>query len=359
MKLVLDHELAAAFGDRLAPFAEVVVVRTTADVAAVEPAGVRALAIRTDQKIDAALAARFPGLEAIVTASAGRDHVRGVGVPVHDARGGNADGVADWVVLALAAQFGLGGPPPTVGVLGCGETGGRVLARLAARGVPTVAVDPPRARRDPSFVSAPVEALCACDVLTLHVPLTRRGLPDATEGWLDAERLAAWSRPVHVLSAARGEVIDEGALLAACALGRVASYRADVFCHEPRPHAATLAAARLVTPHVAGRSDDGRRGLQQRTLAALASLFGLAVEPLPDLAPVVLPAPDSATEVLAWLDAVTGFGRLDAALRADAESFAALRATHRRRDLRALVVSGGSEGVRRLVRSLGVSLEKS
>ncbi len=356
MKLVLDHELAAAFGDRLAPFAEVAVVRTTADVAAVDPAGVRALAIRTDQKIDRALAARFPELEAIVTASAGRDHVGEVGVPVYDARGGNADGVADWVVLALAAQFGLGGALPTVGVLGCGETGGRVLARLAALGVPTVAVDPPRARREPSFVSAPIEALYACDVLTLHVPFTRRGQPDATEGWLDGARLAAWPRPVHVLSAARGEVIDEDALLAASGAGRVASYRADVFCREPRPRASTLAAARLVTPHVAGRSDDGRRGLQQRTLATLARVFGFAQEPLPDLAPVGLPAPGSAAEVLGWLDAVTGFGRLDAALRADAGSFGQLRAAHRRRDLRALSVSGGSEGVRRRLRSLGVSV---
>lgn len=355
VRLLIDHELAEAFGSALEPFADLSVVRSTHDVEAADPVGVRALVIRTDQKIRPALAARFPALEAVFTASAGRDHVGDVGVPVFDARGGNAAGVADWVVLALLGQVGLDGPRPRVGVLGCGETGGRVLTRLGALGFPTVAVDPPRQRREPGFLSAPVEALFDCDVLTLHVPFLHRGHPFATESWLDAARLAAWRRPVHVLSAARGEVVDEVAVLEGLAEGRVLSYRADVFLHEPRPRAATLAGTRLATPHVAGRSDDGRRGLQQQTLGSLARHFGWNPAPLSDLPALALPAPPL-DDLLPWLDGLLGFGALDAILRADAGTFASLRSAHRRRDLAALRLEGGSDAVRRAARALGLGL---
>lgn len=356
MVLVVDHELAAAFGDRLAPFADLRVVRCTADVAQVDPTGVRALVIRTEQRVDAHLVARFPDLEVIVTASAGRDHVAEVDVPVLDARGGNADGVADWTVLALLAQVGMAGPRPTVGVLGCGAVGGRVLDRLAALGFPTVAVDPPRARRAPGFVSAPVEALYDCEVLSLHVPLTRAGEADATEGWLDAERLACWRRPFHLLSAARGEVIDEDALLAALRDGRVRSFRADVYRREPEPRADVTAAALLATPHVAGRSDDGRLGLQVRALQALCGHFGWSIDLPSELAPQVVLPPPAPEALLAWLDGLTGFGALDAALRASPERFCALRAGHSRRDLRRLCVRGGTPAVREAVRALGLGV---
>lgn|GEM_PF-1804727 len=353
VKLLIDHELAEAFGSSLEPFADLAVVRSTHDVEAADPTGVQAIVVRTDQKIRPAVAARFRQLEAVFTASAGRDHVGDVGVPVVDARGGNAAGVADWVVLALLRQVGFDGLRPRVGVLGCGETGGRVLTRLRALGFPTIAVDPPRQRRDPTFLSAPVEALQECDVLTLHVPLTPRGLPFATEGWLDAARLAAWRRPVHVLSAARGEVVDEAAVLEGLASGRVASFSADVFLHEPRPRERTIAATRLATPHVAGRSDDGRRGLQQRTLHALSRHFGWNPAYLPDLPPEVAAAP-AFDDLLPWLDAQVGFGALDAALRADTDAFATLRSHHRRRDLAALRLEGGSEAVHRAAALIGL-----
>jgi len=356
--IALDHELADAFGDRLPPLARLHVVRSRADLEALDDSTLAALVIRTDQRVDAALCARFPALRVVLTASAGRDHVGDLGaLPVLDARGGNAPGVADWVVYALVDAFGPLGPYPCVGVLGCGATGSAVLDRLAALGVRTIACDPPRARRDPAFTSAPPEALGDADLLTLHVPLTPRGQPDATEAWLDEARLTTWRHPLHVLNASRGDVLDEAALRRVLAIGAVTSYRADVFQGEPRPDPATLAAARLVTPHVAGRSDDGRRGLQQRTLAALAAHFGWQVEPLPDLPPLEVEAPASVAAIPAWLDDLTGFGAADRAIRADPEAFRQLRATHARRDWRHVWVRGGDPATRARLRALGFPVQ--
>ncbi len=352
--LAIDAELHEVFGARLAPFATLHVIATREDIEAIADPTLRAMILRTEQRIDPALCARFPALELIATASAGTDHIDAPkGVRVLDAGGANADGVADWVVMALLRRYGLDGERPAVGILGCGETGGRVRQRLGALGFPTQVVDPPRARWDPSFESATLASLYETEVLTLHVPLNPRGHDDATESWLDAERIAAWGRPFHLLNASRGPVVDEGAALAGLTSGALLSWGADVLRNETAPDAALLEALSVVTPHIAGRSDDGRYRLQQKCLAGVAEALGLPVEPMADLPPLPMPCPPP-QRVWDFLDTLSGFSTAEARLRAAPETFKALRHAHRRRDLGAMKTMGGSSELRTILAAIGL-----
>lgn len=355
--LAIDAELHAIFGARLAPHAELHVVETGADLRHLAAPKLRGMILRTEQRVDPALCARFPELEVIATASAGTDHIDAPpGIQVLDAGGGNADGVADWVVLSLLRRFGFEGRRPRVGLLGCGNTGSRVAGRLRTLGFPLILVDPPRARRDSSFTSAPLDALFDAEVLSFHVPLNPRGSEDQTEAWLDAERISAWRRPFHLLNAARGPVVDEAAALEALDSGALASWSADVLANERDPDPSLLAALALVTPHIAGRSDDGRLGLQQRCLQAVTQAFGLDVEPLEDLPVLARPCP-APEEVWPFLDKLSGLPGIDARLRAAPKTYKTLRHAHRRRDLRAVKILGGSPELRALLATIGLSPE--
>ena len=101
------------------------------------------------------------------------------------------------------------------------------------------------------------------DVVTLHVPLL-----DATRGLIDARRLALMKPGAVLINAARGGVVDEGALADALMEGRIGGAAVDVYETEP-PDAdnpllsvAGEAASRLIlTPHIAGVSLQASRYL--------------------------------------------------------------------------------------------------
>ena len=87
--------------------------------------------------------------------------------------------------------------------------------------------------------------LRAADIVTLHVPRTPR-----TEGLLDARRLALLRDGACLINTARGEVVDEAALVAELVSGRIRA-GLDVFAHEPRVPPALLGLENVVlTPHL-------------------------------------------------------------------------------------------------------------
>ena len=61
-----------------------------------------------------------------------------------------------------------------------------------------------------------------CDFITVHVPVTRE-----TNGFINAEAIAQMKPGVRIINFARGELVDEGAILAATRTGRVACYVCD------------------------------------------------------------------------------------------------------------------------------------
>lgn len=121
----------------------------------------------------------------------------------------------------------------TLGIFGLGDIGCAVARRAAAFGMRILGVDPnPSAGRiaaDLGVVPASLETLLReSDFVTLHADLrldNRR--------MVDAARIALMKPTAVLINTARGDLVDEGALVSALRDGRIAGAALDVFHEEP------------------------------------------------------------------------------------------------------------------------------
>ncbi|RLP77263.1 hypothetical protein D9V32_02065 [Mycetocola tolaasinivorans] len=150
-------------------------------------------------------------------------------------------------------SIGLGGR--TLGILGGGAVGRRVLRRALGFGMTVKVYDPflptDAFGEDATVVS--LEEAMGCDIVTVHVPL----MP-ATENLIGATELA-WMKPeAFLINAGRAAIINEDALMAVLREGRIAGAGFDVFYQEPLPAGHELFTLDNVTmtPHIAGASED-------------------------------------------------------------------------------------------------------
>src|SRR5690606_15726464 len=98
----------------------------------------------------------------------------------------------------------------------------------------------------------------------------------------------ALAKPVTLMNAGRGEVVDEEALLAARDAGKARHLVLDVFPGEPNVRAALLARCDLATPHIAGYSIQGKLNGTTQIHDAFRAHFGLEKK-----SEVRYPAPES------------------------------------------------------------------
>lgn len=123
----------------------------------------------------------------------------------------------------------------TIVVVGLGAIGGHIARLAQALGMHVVGVRrSPRRDADTVDELVPPEGLALvlprADWLALAVPLT-----DATRGLVSASMLSLMPPGARVLNVARGEVIDEPALIDALRAGRLGGAYLDVFVEEPLP----------------------------------------------------------------------------------------------------------------------------
>jgi len=200
------------------------------------------------------------------TCTIGTDHVdeaylRERGIAFASAPGCNANSVAEYVVcalLVLAERSGYRLEGKTIGVVGVGNVGSKVVAKCEALGMRVLQNDPPLARLFPCEKRfLPLEALMDSDFITLHVPLTKAG-EDKTWHMADAEFLKRMKTGAVLLNTCRGAVLDNAA--AASSKFKVQSSKLvlDVWEGEPNISAELVAEAALGTPHIAGYSYDGK-----------------------------------------------------------------------------------------------------
>lgn len=228
-----------------------------------------------------------PSLRWVHAHSAGADrpvyvelHRRGVAVSTSS--GANASVVAQTALaglLALARRFpqlmaaqrsrswapliGSGVPRDLEGqtavIVGWGPIGRQIGAVLGTLGLRLIVV---RSSAEPA--AAGVETLAFEDIrhvlprtdwLLLACPLTER-----TRSLIDADALALLPSHAHLVNVARGEMVDEPALVDALRAGRLAGAYLDVFAHEPLPPTSLLwdLPQVIATPHSAGFSDGNR-----------------------------------------------------------------------------------------------------
>jgi erythronate-4-phosphate dehydrogenase len=266
----------------------------------INPAAVReadVLLVRSVTPVNAALLddsrVRF-----VATATIGTDHVhqeylsqRKIGFT--SAAGSNANSVAEYVVAAMLEMAHRGKfqlRDKTIGVVGVGNVGSRVVHNAEVLGMRVLQNDPPRQRAEnnPSFVSLD-RVLAEADIITLHAPLTRAG-EDATFHLFDKDRLAVLGlrRPI-LTNTCRGAVVDNKALLKAIDGERIGGVVLDVWEDEPNILPELLDVVDIGTPHIAGYSFDGKVNGTRMIYEAVCQFFGLPVTWRPELPPPIVP----------------------------------------------------------------------
>ena len=295
MRIVADSNiplLADAFG----PLGEVTALPADCITAeAVRQAD--ALLVRSVTKVGAPLL-EGSRIRFVATATIGVDHIdeaylaaRGIGFAY--AAGSNARSVAEYVLAALAVLGAHGGYDfrrQTLGIVGCGNVGGRLARMAEGLGIRVLRNDPPLAREthDPRYL--PIEALAEADIVTFHVPLSREG-PDATYQMIDARLLGMLKPGATVFNTSRGGVADPAALRQARDSGRLGALVLDVWKGEPEIDVELMDRATIATPHIAGYSYDGKVNGTRMILEAFCRHFGLtrAWDPAPLMPPAAVP----------------------------------------------------------------------
>ncbi len=225
----------------------------------------------SNSKIDDEVLAAAPRLRLIQQPAVGTEPIdvaaaRRRGVPVCNSPGINTLAVAEaalLLVLALARQLPaaqrafaariigeplgrqLGGR--TLGIVGYGRSGQALGERALALGMEL------RTLRRSATAEERRAFFSACDVISLHCPLTAE-----TRGLIGAEAFAAMRRGVHLINVARGEVIERGDCLAALRDGTLGGLGLDVHWREPwDPDDEIYQDPRVIAlPHIAGSTEE-------------------------------------------------------------------------------------------------------
>jgi D-3-phosphoglycerate dehydrogenase len=246
-----------------------------------------ALVVRSAVQVDDALMEFAPKLRVVGRAGVGVDNIDADaatrrGIVVMNTPGANAVAVAELTIglmLALARKVpaanasmhagrwekkSLQGAElrgKTLGILGLGRIGLEVAKRAKGFGLEIIGSDP--------FVSAAVarengiklvkleELIAGSDYITLHV-----GLTPQTTGVINAKTLAKMKKGVRIINCARGELIEDAALVEALKSGQVAGAALDVFAVEPAKETPYAELDNVIlTPHIAGSTAEAQEAV--------------------------------------------------------------------------------------------------
>lgn len=265
-------------------------------IAAVKSADV--LVPTVTDRIDASVLAHAgPKLRLIANFGNGVDHIdlktaRQRGVTVTNTPGVLTEDTADMtlaLILAAARRIREGlhmveqgqwtGWAPTgllgrrlrgkrLGIIGMGRIGQAVARRARAFGMQ---IHYHNRRRLPGEIESPLDAtfwesldqmLARMDIVTVHCPHT-----PATFHLLSARRLAMLKAEAIVINTARGEVIDENALVRMLEAGELAGAGLDVFEHEPHVNPRLLKLEQVIAlPHMGSATEESRIDMGEKVL---------------------------------------------------------------------------------------------
>ena len=164
----------------------------------------------------------------------------------------------------------------TLGLIGLGRIG-RAVARRAHQGFGMRVVFhdpyPPPANVVADLAAEPKatveDVLREADFVSLHSPAT----PE-TRHLMNAERLALMRPTAFLINTARGDIVDEAALVAALERGQIAGAALDVYEKEPHVTPALLTMENVVLlPHLGSATQETRVAMGMRALDNLAAFF--------------------------------------------------------------------------------------
>ncbi len=251
-------------------------------------------------RIDSSVIQAAPRLKVISRYGVGLDNVdleaaTARGIVVTNTPGANSAAVAELtlaLILGLARGVcsavestrsglwprlsGAGLKGKTIGLLGLGRIGREVAKRLRGFECRTLGFDPLVSPGEAAALGLHWEGLQGLlersDILSLHVPLN-----SSTRGMVDREFLGKMKRGSFLVNTARGELLDEEALLWALEQGLLAGAALDCLSQEPPPkdHPLLNSPRVMVTPHMGAHTDEATSAMGWMALeACLAVLRG-------------------------------------------------------------------------------------
>lgn len=254
-----------------------------------------AIVVRSATKVTADIIAAGKKLRAIARAGTGVDNVNveaatARGIVVMNAPGANSISVAE---LAMAQLLSLARKLPAadasmkqgkwdkksflgeeirgkvLGLAGLGRIGQEVARRAQAFEMTVIAHDPfiaPNVAAGLGIELVSLDDLCArADYVSLHMPST----PE-TKNTFNAARLAKCKKGLKLINTARGELIDEAALVDAIKSGHIGGAALDVYASEPtKDHTLQMLPQVVASPHIAASTKEGQELVGLETVAAL------------------------------------------------------------------------------------------
>ncbi|MDG2018488.1 MAG: 4-phosphoerythronate dehydrogenase [Porticoccaceae bacterium] len=221
--------------------------------------GAEILLVRSVTQVNQSLlegsSVRFVG-----SATAGTDHIdldylAENGIQFAHAPGCNAEAVAQYA-LSVFSRLKPRWLESKVGIVGCGNVGGRLYQKLVALGVDCQVYDPFLSQSQiPDLVS--FDQILDCEIITLHTPLTTEG-QFPTHHMFNQQVLAQLKPNSLLINAGRGAVIDNLALIDRLKQSDNLQVALDVWEPEPEINAELLDLVSIATPHIAGYSNEGK-----------------------------------------------------------------------------------------------------
>jgi D-3-phosphoglycerate dehydrogenase len=157
----------------------------------------------------------------------------------------------------------------TVGILGVGRIGGRVIRHLSSFGCPIVANDlVPNPEISGIQWMSKEDIYRNADLISLHLPLTK-----ATRNLIGTAELAAMRPGSFLVNTSRGGIVNEAALANALRLGHLAGAALDVFCEEPYAGELTRVPGCLLTSHMGSMTEDCRARMETEATENLLQFF--------------------------------------------------------------------------------------
>jgi erythronate-4-phosphate dehydrogenase len=294
MKIVIDDKIPFINGV-LEPYAEVVYLPgSKIDRKAVKDSD--ALIIRTRTSCNKELL-QGSNVKFIATATIGYDHIdtnwcEANGILWKNAEGCNSTSVMQYLastLVYLSKKYNFKFEDRTLGIVGVGNVGSKVLKLAEQLGMRIVLNDPPVVRRrGPCGYISLDGILREADIISLHVPLNTEG-EDKTTHLFDETKLNKLNPGTILINTSRGEVLDNKVLRKALQLNRLQAAVLDVWENEPDIDLELLNLLDVATPHIAGYSADGKANGTAMSVNAVSSFFRLGLN---NWFPVNVPSPE-------------------------------------------------------------------
>lgn len=199
-----------------------------------------------------------------------------------NAPGCNSGSVCQYIVSVLtcmAIHYGFDLKDKTIGVIGAGHVGAKVIKAAKLLGMNVLVNDPPlqlSGNKEYDFCSLDY-LLQQADIVDIHVPYTASG-EFATHHLCNDDFISKMKDGAVIINSSRGAVADNQAVLAALNNNKLLTAVLDVWENEPDINRELLNRVYVGTPHIAGYSVDGKANATMQIVRSLSKFFNLGLD---------------------------------------------------------------------------------